>query len=101
MDFCFLRARLGARGAGFHRTGLVHRNAATAHVRTIKHGNRVVGSGVFRHLNEGETTRALRLTIHRDVDRKHLTSLGEVLAEFLVRRAVRDATNEKLRGHVG
>jgi len=100
MDFC-IAERLGARGAGFHRTGLVHRNAATAHVRTIKHGNRVVGSGVFRHLYEGETTRTLRLTIHGDVDREHLTSLCEVLAEFLVRRSVRDATNKQLCGHVG
>lgn len=96
--FASLEAR-APRRALFHRSGLVDRDLPTAHIGVVEHRDRLVGRVVIRHLNEGETARALGLTVHRNEDRGDLTGRGEELSELLFRRAERDATNKQLRGH--
>lgn len=87
---------LGARG---HGAGLVDRDLAATEVRTIEHGDCLVGNGIIRHLHEREAARAVGHAVHRDVDGHNFTGLREVLLEFLIRSAVRNTTNEKLGRH--
>lgn len=91
--------RLLARRAGFHRASLVDSDAAAAELRVVKHGDGFVRRLVIGHLDEGETARTLRFTIHRDENRQDFTSLGEVRADLLFRRAERDTTHKQLGGH--
>jgi len=95
----FLLFQLLARAAFLHGAGLVHRNAAATHVGTVEHGDCLLCRSIISHFDEREPTGATRLTIRRNEYGDDFAGLGEELLEFLIRCAVRNATNKQLYGH--
>lgn len=84
----------------FLRESQVNLDLTAAEVLFVEHGDRFFSRSFVGHGYEHEATRATGFTIERDEYLYNLTSLSEVVADFLFRSTEWNAADKQFCRHV-